>query len=120
MKGDKISFMRLVLFFDLPVETSIQRKAYRTFVKYLTSEGYIRVQYSVYAKLCINSNSAETAAKHVSIEAPADGDIRYLIITETQYQKITNVNDTYSLQEKITTTDRTIMIGDMNDKNEDG
>ena len=110
--------MRLVLFFDLPTETAQQRRAYRTFVKFLTMDGYIRVQYSVYSKLCINSNSAETAAKHVLDEAPSEGDIRYLIITEKQYLKITNVNESYSLQEKITTSDRTIMIGDMNDKNE--
>ena len=111
--------MRLMLFFDLPTESSLQRKAYRTFVKFLTTEGFIRVQYSVYSKLCINSSSAETAARHVMDNAPVEGDIRYLIITENQYLKITNINDTYSLQEKITTTDRTIMIGDMNDKNED-
>ena len=84
----------------------------------MSKEGYIRVQFSVYSKLCINSSAAETAAKHVLGAAPAEGDIRYLIITENQYLKITNINDTYSLQEKITTTDRTIMIGEMNDKNE--
>lgn len=118
MKENKISFMRILLFFDLPTENARQRKNYRTFIKYLSNEGYIRVQFSVYSKLCINSSAAETAAKHVLGAAPAEGDIRYLIITENQYLKITNINDTYSLQEKITTTDRTIMIGEMNDKNE--
>ena len=86
------------------------------FVKYLESEGYVRLQYSVYSKLCINADSAETAAKRVRLNSPPEGDIRYLIITETQYQRIVSVNDTHSLQEQITTTDRTIMIGDMNNE----
>lgn len=114
---EKNSFMRLILFFDLPTVKALQRRAYRAFVKYLTSEGYVRLQYSVYSKLCINSDSAETAAKRVQMNSPSEGDIRFLIITETQYQKIVSVNDTHSLQEKITTTDRTIMIGDMNAEN---
>ena len=50
-------------------------------------------------------------------ETPKEGDVRYMIITETQYQGIINVNNTHSLQELITTDDRTIMIGGMNDEN---
>ena len=114
------SFMRLVLFFDLPTETKVQRKNYKLFIKYLKSEGYIRVQYSVYSKLCINTDSAETASKKVLSNAPAQGDIRFIVITEKQYQKITNVNETHTLQESITNTNRVIMIGGMNDEDKDG
>ncbi len=107
--------MRLILFFDLPTLTSLQRREYRQFVKYLDSEGFIRVQFSVYSKLCINSDSANTFSKKISSNCPTEGNIRFLIITEAQYQKIVNVNDVHSLQEKVTTTDRTVMIGDMNE-----
>ena len=116
---NKLRFMRLILFFDLPVELTVQRRTYRQFVKYLTAEGYIRIQYSVYAKLCINSDAAQTATKRVLKNCPVEGDIRFLVITENQYQKIVNVNETYSLQEKITNTDRLIVIGDMNNESED-
>lgn len=116
--GNKISFMRLILFFDLPVGLAVQRRAYRQFVKFLTSEGYIRIQYSVYAKLCINSDAAQTATKKVLKNCPVEGDIRFLIITEKQYQKIVNVNESYSLQEKITNTHRLIVIGEMNNESE--
>lgn len=109
-------FMRLVLFFDLPVETSTQRKNYRKFVKWLTTEGYIRIQYSVYAKLCINNDSAETASKKVFHNCPAEGDIRFMVITEKQYQKIANVHHTHSLQESITNDNRIIVVGGMNDE----
>lgn len=109
--------MRLLLFFDLPVDTQIGRKNYKQFIKYLKTEGYIRVQFSVYSKLCINTDSAETASKKVMSNAPTPGDIRFMVITEKQYQRIANVNNTYSLQESITNTNRTIVIGDMNDEN---
>ena len=111
------SFMRLIVIFDLPTETKADVRVYRKFVKFLTNDGFLRIQYSVYCKLCINSDSAKTAAKRLMNNSPSNGDVRYLIITELQYQNIVNVNDTYSLQETITTTDRTLMIGEMNDEN---
>ncbi len=51
--------MRLLLFFDLPTKTKQDLREYRSFVKYLKNDGYLRVQYSVYAKLCINKDSAK-------------------------------------------------------------
>lgn len=107
-------FMRLIIFFDLPMKTNRDLRIYRNFVKYLKNEGYIRIQYSVYAKLCINKDSAKTASKRVIINAPEKGDIRYMIITENQYQHIANVNGSYCLQEKVSTINRTLMIGGMN------
>lgn len=107
--------MRMILFFDLPTLTSRQRREYRQFIKHLDSEGFVMIQFSVYSKLCINNSSANTMAKKTIMNCPADGDIRFLIISESQYQKIVNVNDVHSLQEQVTTTDRTVMIGGMND-----
>ena len=101
--------MRMILFFDLPVTTPQGRREYTRFVKYLDSDGFIRIQESVFCKLCINIDSAKTLSD--------DGDIRFIIVSEKQYQSITNVNDTYSLQESITTDDRCITIGGMNDDN---
>lgn len=112
-----IRFMRIILMFDLPTETKSDKRRYRNFVKYLTSEGYIRLQYSVYSKLCINKDAAVTASKRISRISPIKGDIRYIIITEQQYQSIVNVNETYSLHEMMTTIDRTLVIGGMNDDN---
>ena len=114
---NKNRFMRMILFFDLPITTQEGRREYRRFVKYLESDGFIRIQYSVFCKICINSDSAKTLSKRVVRECPVDGDIRFIIVTETQYQSITNVNKTYSLQESITVDDRCIIIGGMNDEN---
>ena len=75
------------------------------------------LQYSVYAKLCINNDSAKTIQKRLKNNVPDNGDIRYLIITERQYQNIVNMNSNYTLQENITTTDRTLIIGGLNSEN---
>ncbi len=109
-------FMRILLFFDLPTETNNDKKEYRKFVKFLTSEGYLRIQYSVYCKLCINNDSAQTEIKRVRVSSPHVGDIRLMAITENQFQKIININETHDLQEAITTTNRTLIIGGMNDE----
>ncbi|PTJ09843.1 CRISPR-associated endonuclease Cas2, partial [Staphylococcus simulans] len=47
-------FLRLFIMFDLPVETSRERREYRKFVKFLLNEGYVRSQYSIYCKLILN------------------------------------------------------------------
>ena len=42
--------MRVLIFFDLPVKTVAERKAYATFRKNLLREGFIMVQESVYSE----------------------------------------------------------------------
>ncbi len=110
-------FMRILLFFDLPMESNKDKKEYRKFIKFLTGEGFIRLQYSVYCKLCINNDSAQTEIKRIKLNSPSLGDIRMMSITENQFQKIININETHSLQETINTTNRLIIIGGMNDEN---
>ena len=46
--------MRLIIFFDLPVGTVAERKAYVGFRKFLINEGFLMMQYSVYSKLALN------------------------------------------------------------------
>lgn len=56
--------MRLLIFFDLPVETSKDRKEYTRFHKFLIKSGFIMMQKSVYSKLVINNvTSAAVKAK---------------------------------------------------------
>lgn len=108
--------MRIILFFDLPMKTKTQLKIYREFIKSLKADGYIRIQFSVYSKLCINKDAAKTAGKRIRGYAPSNGNIRYMIITETQFQSIQDVNQSHSLQEQMTTSDRTLVIGGLNNE----
>ncbi len=107
--------MRLIVFFDLPQETKEEKNKYLKFRKFLSLNGYIRVQYSVYSKLCVNIHTLSTQKKYVELNAPSIGDVRYLAISEGQYQNIKDVNSSYSLQEKIITNDKLLIIGEIDD-----
>lgn len=45
------NFMRLILFFDLPMVTNSDKKTYTSFRKYLIKNGYMIIQFSVYCKI---------------------------------------------------------------------
>lgn len=53
-------YMRMILMFDMPVETAEEKKAYRKFRQFLMDEGFIMHQFSIYSKLLLN-NSANNA-----------------------------------------------------------
>jgi len=54
-------FMRLIVFFDLPVVKKEDRKGYTQFRKFLLKDGYDMVQFSVYSRIC---NGQESVNKH--------------------------------------------------------
>ncbi|MCF0106022.1 MAG: CRISPR-associated endonuclease Cas2 [Holdemanella sp.] len=98
-------FMRIVLFFDLPVKTKEDRRNYASFRKYLIKNGYLMMQYSVYCKIFANRDAA---IKHVNMlqrNLPPKGQIRILTVTEKQYAKIETILGGKSLQEKIVGSD---------------
>ena len=41
--GLRVRYMRLIVFFDLPVQTAKQRKDYRLFRKFLLKDGYLHL-----------------------------------------------------------------------------
>lgn len=77
--------MRLMIMFDLPVETSQQRRDYRQFRKALINEGFIMVQYSVYVRVCVNKKSAMFMENRVQRFLPSNGLVQSLVLTEKQY-----------------------------------
>ena len=80
--------MRVMVFFDLPVITSANRKDYRDFHKYLIKTGFLMMQESVYCKLAVNAVSADLIKQRVNRIKPAKGVIQLMIITEKQYSQI--------------------------------
>ena len=50
--------MRLVVFFDLPVETSQQLREYRDFRKFFQRSGFVMMQESVYSKILLKETAA--------------------------------------------------------------
>ncbi|WP_225049213.1 CRISPR-associated endonuclease Cas2 [Lacticaseibacillus kribbianus] len=78
--------MRLMIMFDLPVDTSEQRRNYRRFRKELINDGFLMMQYSIYVRVCVNRKAASALERRVALRAPADGLVQSLMITEVQYQ----------------------------------
>ena len=54
-------FMRIVVFFDLPVVTAKEKKAAAKFRKFLIKDGYNMMQWSVYSRIC---NGTDSVAMH--------------------------------------------------------
>lgn len=81
-------FMRVIVFFDLPVLTSANQKDYRIFRKSLMKAGFIMEQESVYSKLAQNSTVADSIIANVKKNKPPEGLIQILKVTEKQYNKM--------------------------------
>ena len=81
-------FMRLIVFFDLPMQTDKDRKEYAAFHKYLVRNGFIMMQKSVYSKLVINNVTSLAVKQRIKNNLPADGIVELLEITENQFSRI--------------------------------
>lgn len=80
--------MRLLLFFDLPVETSVNRRNYAMFHKFLVKNGFIMMQKSVYSKLVTNNVMSSALKEKVAGNLPPEGIVELLEITENQFGRI--------------------------------
>ena len=81
----RVRYMRLLVFFNLPVDTAAQKKNYRVFRKWLIGEGYLMLQQSVYAKLVVNEGAAGAAVMRLRKHRPPEGLVQVLRVTERQY-----------------------------------
>ena len=83
-----LRFVRIMVMFDLPVETKKQRRTYSKFRKELIRHGFLMMQYSIYVKSVINQDAANTTINKVRRVLPQHGHVRTMIITEKQYEKM--------------------------------
>lgn len=77
--------MRMIVFFDLPVLTSKQRRDYRDFRKFLLKSGFLMLQESVYCKLVQNPVVADVLQTNIRNNKPEEGLVQVLRVTEKQY-----------------------------------
>lgn len=81
-------FMRILVFFDLPVRTKMQRKTAAQFRRFLLKDGYHMVQYSVYARVCLGMDAVEKHVNRLKGNRPPNGSARILTLTEKQYENM--------------------------------
>lgn len=80
--------MRMIVFFDLPTETSAERRNYRHFRKFLMQNGFLMLQESVYCKLLLNGSAQTAMAESIRRNKPPKGIVQMLTITEKQFSKM--------------------------------
>lgn len=81
-------FMRLLLFFDLPMETAKNRHDYAVFHKFLVKNGFIMMQKSVYSRLVVNNVTSVAVKEKVAKNLPPEGIVELLEVTENQFSRI--------------------------------
>ena len=81
-------FMRILVFFDLPIETQSDKTAYRQFRTFLIKEGFTMMQKSVYTKLALNGSTVDLVKRHLLNNIPPKGLVQMMIITEKQFADI--------------------------------
>ena len=81
-------FMRMLIFFDLPVETPQQKREYTKFRKYLIKSGFMMMQESVYCKIVLNQTVLSSVGNGLRKNKPEQGLIQMLTVTEKQFEKM--------------------------------
>lgn len=107
---ERIRYMRVFTFFDLPVETASQRKEYRLFRKYLIKEGFLMLQESVYAKLVVNDAQADAAIARLRRHRPPAGLVQVLKVTEKQFASMEFITGTRGPYSEVDTLEGFVVL----------
>ena len=101
--------MRVLVLFDLPMESSEEVREYAAFRKSLLSDGFMMLQKSVYIKLVLNATAGQVAMQAVRSSAPKKGIVQMIMITEKQFLKMEYVTGK-KISHLLDTTERLTII----------
>lgn len=93
--------MRIIIMFDMPVETYSQQVEYRKFHKNLIRNGFLMMQYSVYTRYCHNEVEVTKYVNIMNKIKPKEGEVRILKITDIQYNNMIILNGTRKYREEL-------------------
>jgi CRISPR-associated protein Cas2 len=88
MATEEVRFVWLFVFFDLPVGTKVQRRNASRFRNFLKDDGFMMLQFSVYARVCRGEDGATKHVARVTRNLPGEGSVRTLQVTDRQYGKM--------------------------------
>lgn len=80
--------MWVLVLFDLPTETKMERKQYSIFRKNLIRNGFAMFQFSIYLRNCPSRENADVHIKRVKSFLPPKGEIGILTITDKQFSEM--------------------------------
>lgn len=108
--GLRVRYMRLIVFFDLPVQTAKQRKDYRLFRKFLLKDGYLQLQESVYAKLVVNDGIAAGAVSRLRKNRPPAGLVQVMKVSEAAYATMEFITGDRKAYDEVDTTEELLIL----------
>lgn len=109
-ESQRVRYMRLLVFFDLPIETAAQKKAYRLFRKFLIQDGYLMLQQSVYAKLAVNDGAAGASIMRLRKHHPPDGLVQVLRVTEKQFATMEFISGNRAAYDEVDTMEEFMVL----------
>jgi len=80
--------MWLFTMFDLPVDSREARRRYVQFRNALIRDGFMMLQFSVYARYCPSEEASDVHRTRVRSALPQDGHVRLLTVTDRQFGKM--------------------------------
>ena len=80
--------MWLFVLFDLPVGTKNERRDATRFRNFLKDDGYLMLQFSVYARICRAEEAVDKHLARVIKSLPPKGSVRALQVTDKQYARM--------------------------------
>lgn len=106
----RVRYMRIIVFFDLPMDTPAQRRHYAKFRKKLIKAGFLMLQKSVYSKLAINDRVANGVINKLNEIKPPQGLVQALKVTERQYASIVQIVGDSSEREELEDTSNLVVL----------
>lgn len=103
-------FMRILVMFDLPTDTEKDKREYMNFRKFLLKNGYNMLQYSIYSRICPNSDAVDTHLNRLKKMAPPKGSVRVMIITNKQFTEAKILAGEKTYQEKRINKNQLVLI----------
>ena len=88
MKSSEVRYMWVFVFFDLPVGSKEERRTATRFRNFLKDDGYMMLQFSVYARVCRGEEAVDKHMVRVTKRLPTKGSVRTLQVTERQYARM--------------------------------
>lgn len=110
MSAETRRHMRFIVFFDLPVVSRTDRRAYTVFRRFLLNDGYDMLQFSVYGRI-LNGHDAENKhMKRLVDNLPPAGSVRCLTVTEKQFSGMRLLVGLPLFQEKVVRADQMLLF----------
>lgn len=101
--------MRVMVMFDLPTITAEDKREYAKFRKYLIKSGFLMMQESVYTKMSLNKNAADSVVETIRKNKPLSGIVQVMVVTEKQYNKMEYIVGQYN-GDILNTDERLVII----------